>query len=133
MKDLKQKTKKGVIWSTIADAAHQVIRVGSSIVLARILFPHDFGFIARAALATKFARQILNLGFPVVIVQREKISKDLIYTVFTTNIILHASISLPLIPAAPLIADFFNTPELIDIIPFFALNIMLKSVNRDSM
>ena len=89
-KSLSQQVVRGGFWVFILRITERLFGLIRLIILARILAPHDFGLIATAALATKFARQILNLGFPAVIVQREKISKDLIYTVFTTNIVLHA-------------------------------------------
>src|SRR5689334_7391579 len=67
---LKERTLQGITWSFITRIAGQVVQYGVSIVLARILFPADFGLVGMVSVFTGFAAIFIDFGIGSAIVQR---------------------------------------------------------------
>jgi len=82
------KAKKGIAWTAIYNFFEYIFRIVSGIILARILFPEDFGLMGIAMIAVQFARRITSFGFNMVLVQRKEIHREHYDTVFFTNLIL---------------------------------------------
>src|SRR6476660_404907 len=62
MKDLKEKAVRGGFAKLCAQAANLVIRVGSLVVLARLLNPTDFGLVAMVTAVTGLLNLFRDFG-----------------------------------------------------------------------
>ncbi len=58
------------------------ITLGSTAILARLLAPADFGYVAMATVVTEFAALFANFGFNNLLIQRRRINRLQIDTVF---------------------------------------------------
>ena len=109
---LKSKAIRGVAFTLASRSFRQVMRIGSSIVIMRILAPEDFGLIAMIAAVTSFMEQFLDLGLSQATVQREKVTHQQVSNLFWINVGLGILITLIIIGLAPAITWFYNEPRL---------------------
>lgn len=110
---LKNKTVKGVGWST----TEMILRYGVSfvigIILARLLTPDEYGLIGILTIFITLFEIIIDGGFANALI-RKKDAVDIDYcTVFYTNMVLSILMSGLLILCATPIAHFFEREELV--------------------
>ena len=124
---LKEKTRIGIIWTSATIIFSKSIHVISGIILARILFPEDFGVYAMAVLVKKFGKRLTQLGFGAAIIQRKEITKDHINVIFTITIIINSLVIAILYFASPLIKIFVENDKIISVIRVISLTFLFLS------
>jgi O-antigen/teichoic acid export membrane protein len=87
----------------------------STMILARLLTPRDFGLVAMVTTVTSFLRVFKDAGLSIATVQREKITHAQVSNLFWINIAVSAVSTLVLAASAPIIAKFYHNPQLIGI------------------
>jgi PST family polysaccharide transporter len=96
------------------------IAVLSTIVLARLLTPADFGLLAMVFSLTAFASTFRDLGLPMAMVQRETLDKHEVSAAFWMNMRSSAATALFVAAMAPVLAWFYDEPSLAAITPVVA-------------
>jgi PST family polysaccharide transporter len=76
----------GVRWSAVATYGCQAVQFVTTMVLARLLVPEYFGLLAMAQVFVGFAGTFSTMGFSQAIVQREKITKELLRQPFRRDV-----------------------------------------------
>src|SRR5271165_5127433 len=72
---LKQNTARGALFSSGAQAVSFVLRTLSMVILARLLFPKDFGLVGMVTAATGFIGLFRDAGLSLATVQRDTLTK----------------------------------------------------------
>ena len=83
---LKDKTIKGVGWSTIDNVAQYGVTFVVSIVLARLLSPDDYGLLGLIAIFTAVCGTLINAGFTTALIRKKDATDDDYNTVFIVNL-----------------------------------------------
>lgn len=109
---LKSKTVKGVGWSFADNIANQGITFLVGLVLARMLTPAEYGLIGIILIFVNVFNSIVNSGFSAALIRKKDATDDDYSTVFITNMAISIVLAIALFFSAPLIADFFNQPQL---------------------
>lgn len=112
---LKNKTVKGVAWSSIDNVAQYVVTFVVSIVLARLLSPDDYGLIGIVAIFTAICTTLINAGFTTALIRKKEPTEDDYNTVFIINLGVSLILYIVIFLCAPLIAEFFHREELIEL------------------
>lgn len=112
-KDIKRRTVRGGAITAIAQVAKQALSVFSTIILARLLTPQDYGLIAMVTVVTGFIGLFRTLGLSLVTVQRPEINHEQVSTLFWLNIAFCTFICLLSISISPLVSWYYNEPRLI--------------------
>jgi O-antigen/teichoic acid export membrane protein len=112
MENLKERTLRGGTAKFIAQAANTLLRVGSLMVLARLLDPKDFGLVGMVAAVTGVFRLFQDAGLSLATVQRSTITKEQISTLFWVNILVGAILSFLSLAIAPILVSFYQEPQL---------------------
>jgi O-antigen/teichoic acid export membrane protein len=112
MQDLKQRSIRGGLARSCAQAVSLLLRVGSLIVLARILDPKDFGFVNMVTALTGVLTWFRDFGLSSAAIQRSTITEEQISTLFWINVAVGGILALVVVAAAPAIAGFYSEPEL---------------------
>jgi O-antigen/teichoic acid export membrane protein len=110
--DLKQQTLRGATAKVGSQGANFVIRVGSLVILARLLDPTDFGLLAMVTVVTGVFNLFRDAGLSLATVQRERISEAQLSTLFWVNIAVGLLLSAGTIAAAPFLVMFYHEPRL---------------------
>lgn len=107
-----RKTANSVLLTGGAQAWRMIISIVSTVILARLLQPSDFGLIATAAPILNFAMVLQGLGFNQAIIQRKEIDEGHMSTLFWLSIAISATLAGIIMVGAPSFAAFFAQPQL---------------------
>ena len=127
MKDLKQRTIHGGLARVCAQAANFVLRVGSLMVLARLLGPKDFGLVGMVTAFTGVLNLFRDFGLSSAAVQRTTVTDEQISTLFWINILVGALLGLVAVAMAPAIAAFYHEPRLLGVTVVLAAGFLFNA------
>lgn len=126
---LEQKTIGGVKWSGIS----QFMRIGTqgitSVILARLLLPEDFGLLGMALVFTGLVAIFNDMGIGSAIVQKQDLNQENLSSIFWFNLLIGALAMLIIILAAPLIAGFYGQNSLTSIISVMSVSFLFTSLS----
>ncbi len=84
----------GALFTFLGIALRTGVTIGSMAVLARLLTPADFGYIAMATVVTELAVLFSNFGFGSILIQRARLSRRHMDTMFWAAMLLGIVLSL---------------------------------------
>lgn len=125
---LRGKTLKGMIWSFAENFSLQGIQFIIGILLARVLSPSDYGMVGMLVIFTAVSQTLINSGFSTALVRKNNRTQTDLSTTFYFNIVVGFVLYFVLFFSGPLIADFYNTPLLSDLIKVSAISLILNSL-----
>ena len=128
LSSLKQKTLSGVLWSCVERFSVQGIQFVIMVIMARILLPSDYGMIGMLAIFIAIAQTLIDSGFSNALIQKKDRSEIDYSTVFYFNIAVGIVLYFILFFSSPLIARFYNTPQLTGLTRVLALNLFINSL-----
>ena len=111
--DLKGRFVRGSAITILGQAALFVIQTCSTIVLARLLSPKDYGLVAMVTAVTGFIMIFKDLGLSTATVQKAQTNHQQISTLFWINVAVSTIAMLVTAALAPAIAWFFHEPRLL--------------------
>jgi len=112
-KDLKEKVIRGGFAKVCAQAANFALRIGSLMVLARLLSPKDFGLVGMVLAITGVLNLFRDFGLSAASVQRATVTDEQISTLFWINILVGVILGLLLAGMAPVVVAFYHEPHLL--------------------
>lgn len=125
---LKQKTVSVLIWSFIDQFANLGITFVVGIILARILSPREFGLIGMIAVFIAVSNSFINSGFGSALIRNKDCTQMDYSTVFFFNLSAGLLLFVVLFFSAPSIGNFFNEPQLIQIVRAMGLVLIIESL-----
>lgn len=120
---------KNGLWITYASFITRIFGFLSSLVLARLLQPSDFGIIGIAYVFWSFFTLFTQDTAGTFIIYKGTENPKYVNTAYTISLLIGAAFGLGLIAVSPFIAQFFNEPVLTWILIAFAFNLVLSSAN----
>jgi PST family polysaccharide transporter len=121
MKDLKGKTIRGGFARILAQTANFLFRVGSLMILARLLDPKDFGLVGMVAAFTGVLGLFRDFGLSSATVQRETVTEEQLSTLFWINVLVGAVLATLAVVCAPVMVKLYHEPRL------FAITMILST------
>ena len=125
---LKKKTVHGVLWSTLERFSVQGIQFVVMIIMARMLTPNDYGLVGMLAVFIAVSQSLVDSGFSQALIRKQDRTEIDNSTVFYFNLVVGLILYGILFAAAPLIADFYNEPQLIPITRVIGLSVLFNSL-----
>jgi PST family polysaccharide transporter len=110
--DLKRRTISGGVVTVSAQAAKFALNLVSTVILARLLIPRDFGLVAMVTAVTGFLAMFRHAGLATPTVQREHLTHAQVSNLFWINLGVSASCALILAALSPLIARFYHDSQI---------------------
>lgn len=124
-KTLTQAIALGAVWVTGIRMSHRIIGFVSTIILARLLTPDDFGIVAIAMSFYSLASIISRLGFQTALIQNQDAGVDHYNTAWTLNALVGVVMTMVLFGMSGFAGDFYDnddiTSVLLAISPLFFL------------
>lgn len=102
----------------------------SVIILARILFPEDFGIMGIALLTLAALETFSETGFKHALIQKKEVSDDDLNSAWTLLVIRGVLLAAVIFFAAPLVARFFEESQASNIIRAMAVLFLLQGLNN---
>lgn len=112
MKDLKNRTIRGGFAKLCGQAANFTLRIGSLMVLGRLLEPKDFGLVGMVTAVIGVFNLFKEFGLSTATVQRTEVTEDQISTLFWINMLVGAILATLSVALAPVVASFYHEPRL---------------------
>ncbi len=112
MKDLKEKTIRGGFARIMAQVANFLFRLGSLMVLARLLGPEDFGLVGMVTAFTGVLNLFRDFGLSTATVQRENVTEDQLSTLFWINVAVGGTLAILAFALSPFVVRLYHEPRL---------------------
>lgn len=125
---LKEKTAHGLLWGGLSNGVQQVLNLLFGIFLARMLTPDDYGMVGMLLIFSQLATALQESGFTAALVNQKEIYHDDYNAVFWFSISVSVGMYLILFFCAPLIANFYDTPELVSLARYQFIGIVLSAL-----
>ena len=124
---LKDKTAKGLLWGGISNGAQQLLNLLFGIFLARLLTPDDYGMVGMLSIFSLIAGSIQESGFITALINKKDIKHEDYNAVFWFCVLTSLCLYIILFFCAPLIARFFNQPELTALARYSFIGFVISS------
>ena len=124
---IKQKTITGAWWEGIHNAGATLLAFISTIVLARLLTPEDYGYVGMIAIFIAVAESLVNGGFGSALIQKKRPTETDYSTVFFINIGISIVLYVILFVFAPTIARFYHMSMLSEVLRVQGLIIIINA------
>jgi PST family polysaccharide transporter len=111
----------GAIWMVLALLVQRLLGLVSTLILARVLIPHDFGIVAMAMSFVALLEMLGSFGFDLALIQRQTTDRRYWDTVWTLEIIVGVVVAGVMTAGAPLVAAFFKEPALVSVLGVLAI------------
>jgi PST family polysaccharide transporter len=125
-KPLNRLVKDSVIWVAIDRGAVQCMNLLSSMLLARLLAPSDFGVMGIVVMFTGLSSRMVQFGFGMAVIQRPVVTPEHLAGLFILNSITNGAVFLALIALSPYIGAYFNSPIVGPVLAFMSVNFLLR-------
>ena len=113
----------------VARAANMLVQVGSTILLARLLNPHDYGLVAMVFALLGFAPMLIDLGTTDATVQRKSITHVDVSALFWVKVAIGGTLTLLLAGGSGFIASFYGEPALASIALVSSLSLIVAALS----
>lgn len=110
-KELASKSAKGFAISFVAQGLKAVIQFAYQILLARMLFPQDFGLVAMTAPIVTFLQVFCDLGLFHATIQRKDITQAELSFLFWINLGISVSLAALMVALSPVAGWFYHEPK----------------------
>lgn len=129
MSEIKQNIKKGLFWTAIDKYSGQIIGIGISMVLARLLTPYDYGIVATATVIINFLSIFTSIGIGPAVIQKKELSQSDIDNIFTFTVVLGLICGLICFISASFVSEYYENPIITPVLQLFSIGVFLSAVN----
>jgi O-antigen/teichoic acid export membrane protein len=102
---------RGALWLMLLTFVDRISGLLSTLILARVLMPADFGIVAMAFSFIFLAQLLSAFGFDVALIHKQDASEAHYHSAWTLNFLLGACITLVAFAAASPVASFYKQPD----------------------
>jgi lipopolysaccharide exporter len=128
--------RKGILSSVLLvvnGIANKSVGLVSTLILARILLPEDFGIIAIATLMISFLHVLSTAGSQTYLLRVDNLDNDKVNTAYTINLIFKSLLSIIMIPSSFVIAHLYGDPRITTILILMTLFFFLEALNNPGL
>ncbi|MGI4848512.1 MAG: lipopolysaccharide biosynthesis protein [Janthinobacterium lividum] len=119
---------KGALWLTTARIITNLLAFVSTLLLARLLTPEDFGLVAIATTILAIVSAITDISMGNALIHHHGPTEEHFQTAFTMNIIRDGFVGLVMMACAPLVAKTYGDPRLLLLMLVFGVASALKGL-----
>lgn len=124
----KSKVFWGTFWSAMEALGRQGISFLIGLVLARLLFPSDYGLVGMLSIFLAISQVFIDCGFSNALICKRNNSQMDYSTAFLFNAGVGCVAYLVLFLISPMVADFYREPVLIPLLRIIGLNVVFNSL-----
>lgn len=127
--DLKGRSVRGGAVTILGQGAQLVVMTASTMVMARLLTPQDYGLVAMITAVTGFVTLFKDLGLSMATVQKAEVTHEQVSTLFWINVALSTMVMLVVMGLAPVLAWFYGEPGLLPLTLVLAIGFILGGLS----
>jgi O-antigen/teichoic acid export membrane protein len=126
--DLKGRSVRGGLLTFTSQGVQFLMQSLSTVVLARLLVPADFGLVAMVTAITGLCQAFADLGLSEATIQSAKITHRQVSALFWINVAMGLTLMLITVGLAPVLAWFYREPRLKTIALILSLTFLIGGV-----
>lgn len=127
---ISKKAAQGTFWLFCFRIADQFLRLGRTVILARLLSPNDFGLFGITVMAVSLLETFSQNGFQQALTQKKEDIKPYLDTSWVVQVVRGILLALMLFFLAPFVAVFFKAPEVEQIIKVVGIAVALQGLGN---
>jgi O-antigen/teichoic acid export membrane protein len=127
--DLARKSVRSGMTAIATQGIQFALSVVSTIVLARLLTPNDFGLVGMVTVLLGFAQMFANAGLSMATIQEEHITHEQISTLFWINVMISSALGLCILVCSPLVAMFYGQSELTAVTAVLSVSFVVSGLS----
>ncbi len=125
---LRTRTAHSSVITVITQGFVFILGLGSTIIMARLLTPKEFGLIAMANTLTALLRVFRDAGLSVATIQREGITHAQVSNLFWANLVVGTIVTLLVMLLSPAVGMFYKEPQLVQITLWISITFLCGSI-----
>ncbi len=107
---------RGALWMSVLRMSIRGIGLVSTVILARLLVPADFGLVAMATSILAFLQLATAFGFDTPLIQNQQADRSHFDSAWTLNVAFYTALTIVLVLLADSAAAFYQDPRLTNVI-----------------
>lgn len=127
---LRGKIVIGAAWMVATRWSHRMLGLVSTMILARVLMPEDFGLVATVAAVVSIIDGFFDFGFDLALIHDQRAGRPEFDAAWTLRLIKSLIFAGALLAAAPWMADYADAPEVIGICLVTSLSLAIKGLEN---
>ena len=133
MQDMKKRLAVGSIWTAGVRILINLMGMASTIILARLLVPEDFGLVAIAAVVFAIIGAFTELSLAAALIQHPNPQREHFDTAWTLNVMRGGLVAVILLIAAHIVAAAYGDDRLVFIMYAFAGAALITGLGNPKM
>lgn len=121
---------RGALWMLLFKLSERSLGLISTLILVRLLSPHDFGLVAMATAFIAMAELLSAFGFDIALIQNQRATERHYNAAWTGNVILGTAITLIMLIAASPISRFYGEPDVFWVVCILAFGPALGALEN---
>lgn len=130
---LSGRVARAAVWAVGMRIGERVLGVVSTLILARLLVPADYGLVAMATVVVAFMETLTQSGVDTVIISKAKVERADYDTAWTINVLLGTSLFVVIAALAYPAAAYFRAPELTPVLGLLSVMPLLYGFENIGM
>jgi O-antigen/teichoic acid export membrane protein len=126
--DLKRRSVRGGAATVLGQGFSMAVQIASTVVLARLLSPADFGLQGMIVTLTGFFSLFKDAGLSVATVQKENLTHEQASTLFWINLAVGGALTILVAAMGPLLVAFYKEPRLLLVTAASATTFLFNSI-----
>ncbi|MDI2097600.1 lipopolysaccharide biosynthesis protein [Ruicaihuangia caeni] len=124
---LAARIRRGSFWGGVNIALSRTLQFVTTLIVARIIAPDEFGALAVALVAQTIALNITELGTTAAIARGDRDPDRIAPTVFTISLVTGAVLTTAMVLVAPWLSAALGDPSATPVVQVMAISVMLAS------
>ena len=119
--------RRSLAWTYLAQVASFIVTFGSTVMIARIVSPRDFGVFAMATAVATIINVFMQFGLAKYVTREKEMTQDILRSVFTVNVMMTSFYVTAILIGSVAAGRLFGSPEVgrfmlvFAIFPLFAM------------
>ncbi|HEY7739901.1 MAG TPA: lipopolysaccharide biosynthesis protein [Steroidobacteraceae bacterium] len=122
---LSGRVARAAVWAIGMRVGERVLGIVSTLILARLLVPADYGLVAMATVVIAFMETLTASGVDTVLISKARVDRADYNTAWTINVMLGAALFVVIVALSWPAAAYFRTPELAPVLALLSLTPLL--------
>jgi len=127
---LRRRATNSIGWVVTERWGSRLLSVGVLAILTRLLDPSQFGIVSLATSVLALTQVFVDSGFGRTLIQRKVLGEKDASTAFWTSLTLSVVLCLALVLSAPVIAGWFEEPQLAPVLQALSLALPLAALSQ---
>jgi len=128
--NIRKQTFSGIKWTSIGTLGRSLFQLLQISILTRFLEKEAFGLIAMTLVVINFSNIFIDMGMSSALLFKQNATKKELSSIYWLNIFISIVLYLTIVAFTPLIANFYNEPELKKLIPILGINLIIMAIGR---